>query len=174
VVSEYEAECRAYAVVCAEYEAACQRYYAECPERDEEFKAYGLSGFETRKSGDDLRKHVEIAIIVAEYRGKKLSPSDYGAIAERAARILDDFRDYHTKKSAAFERLVSAEERKHDKAVDARSTAYAKMLDTPAPDAAAIAFKLNAVATYACEADDVPYGDLKTIIADANRLLKVA
>lgn len=164
--SRYQSEEAAYDRAAADYSATCETYYRESPDRTEEFAAYGLR---FGKDREQLIRNAEVAIAIRDYKGHHISPELFDAATEEATRVVDAFLAYRKQHSEAFERIVEPAERKHDAAVDARHKAREALLNTPAPDGAAIAVKLDVLA--AIMEGDQNYEYVAPIRADARRLL---
>lgn len=166
----YQREVEAYASNSAEYDAACRAVDQECPDREDEFIAYGLNWPMDR---DTALEVVDRFIERRDHSDKngELADEVIDRDAEEAGAIVEDYFDYRAKRHAAFERLYKPAEKKHDKAVERRWTATNKLLDTPAPDADALLFKLDLLASIMGEheVEDAPH--VASIREDARRLL---
>ena len=165
----YERQEAAYEEALREYEAELRVFESELPDRDQEFEPYGLR-FKSDASRDRLIRDTEVAVTVRDYAGRcELSADDFAAITRKAATLVDAYLGYTQKRGEAIERIVRPAERKHDAAVDKREEAREALLNTPAPDGAAVLAKLNLLA-------DMMEGEqnsehVEAIRDDASRLL---
>jgi hypothetical protein len=167
VLTDYEREVAAYAIVEAEYTAACRAADAECPTRDEEFKVYGLTHPRIRRQ--DAIAQVDSCL--AERDNGQLTSQEQAGRDTETLRIVSDYFDYYQKRAEVMERIYRPAEEKHDVACDLRRRAWDKVIGTPAPDAEALLLKLDLLTDELISCDDEDAERLDAIRQDARRLL---
>jgi hypothetical protein len=171
-VADYEREEAAYSAVSAQYEAACREYDRQYPDRSEEFKAYGLSTLDRSDTRERLIFRTELYVAATEYHGREnLSAEEYGTIKEKAVRVVDDFLAWRAKGKEVSARIYDPAEQAHDAAVDKLVIARERLLNTPAPDAGAVQYKLELLAAVMTESRDQEAEHVTGIRDDVRRLL---
>lgn len=140
---------------------------AACPRMDEFFKRYGLgAGW----SYDRNYRAAHMSLVIERSKGRHSTPQEAKQISADAYRVVDDFETYCARRDEAFRGYDKLENR-FDAVVDERSNARNDLLDTPAPDQAAMLVKIELLAAIL---DEVSSEDAESIAAvrnDARRLL---
>jgi hypothetical protein len=178
VVADFERESAAYAIAAEEYHAACREYDAHRVATPEEFHDYGLDHY-ARRYPDDRKgfiRSLELRVAMLHCplaEGERLTEAQSASITGKATRLVDDYLAFTAAKAAQeapAEATYSEAEENHDAAVDKVCDAREKMLLTPAPDALAIAYKLEVFHDYLALGDEQDTHRIKAFRDDMRRL----
>jgi len=173
-LDNYRREEAAYANVAVEYEAACRAYDSERPDAPEEFTTYGLTDT-ISIDRDELIRRTELRIVVNDYvegnpDREPLTAQERGAVAVKATRLVDAFAEWRQQAREVELRIYAPAEKKHDAACDKIWEARNKLLNTPAPDAQAMLFKVDILARLMSESLEQDAPAVALIRDDAHRL----
>lgn len=169
-LQNYRSAEAAYADVASEYLLASRKYEASTT-GGEEFSALGLQRWSDTANRDGLMMRAEMSLVLRDHKGRtdSLTPKELGALREKAARIVDDFIDWHGRWCAAS-KVFEPTEQKHDSACDRLFEARKELLKLPAPDTEAMLFKLDLLAKLLRECDSEDAGSVESLRDDAQRL----
>ena len=179
----YEREQAVYASVCADYEAACAKYREAGGDRDtpQDFITYGLTDINPRSPMMDARNQLirdtEVRIILEDHvkpnpdSAELLTAEQRGEIAQKATRLVDDYREAHRQARLVWDSILQPAEERHCDASDKMADARNKLLTTPAPDTEAMLFKLEVLASIMVDADEHDAPAVSLLRDDAKRLL---
>lgn len=143
----------------------------EMGEPNPEFAAHTDGAYLLPRNRDDLIRHIETSIATKDYRGKQLSPDDRAAIARKATLLVDERDAYRTKYDETYGRLVSKLDHAWQEALSRRNEAMGDLLETPAPDNAAIRMKAELLLSGMKEADADGADHFEAVVLDLRRLL---
>jgi hypothetical protein len=171
-VSEYEAALAEYRIADERHTEANRAYADEMGGLDPELVKYSLhyGPRYAEKAREDVIFHIAQMIAMSEHVGERLSAEDYSAVMAKAATLVDEGNAYKLKDREASARLTHRAQQEFDAALDKLATARAKLVHTPAPDAAAIREKINVLLPYLREVDSDDVEDVAAVFADALRL----
>ena len=146
VVAEFEraeAHCLQLGDAC---DAASDAGAIACPDRPEFFSHYGMGCGWTRERNFEAARWA----VIREHKARLGRPLVYGeglAVAEEANRVVDDFDAWQAAHREAY-REYDRLEPLFDKAVDERNSARQALFTTPAPDEAALLFKIERLTAF--------------------------
>jgi hypothetical protein len=182
-VADFEKEAAAYKVAAEEFQAACDKYHADFIRvaKPEDFDTYGLDHY-ARRWPDDRKgfiRSLELRVAMVDYRlaaSENFTEDQFADIAAKATRLVDAYLAWTAAKAEQDEQNAPAEaayrkaEKKHDAAVEKLCDAREKMLLTPAPDALAIAYKLEVFHDYLALGDEQDTHRVRAFRDDMRRL----
>lgn len=166
-VARLNAAERAYERVAAIYERTYEAAEAACPRRDEFSTRYKVSHGQSRESNHWAARS---SLVMERMKDRYLTADEARQATDDAWRIVDDFEAYSARRAEAY-RDHSKAEAEHDVAAWDRSKARDALFATPAPDNAAMLFKIELLSNMMCEAEVEDADRLKAICTDARRLL---
>jgi hypothetical protein len=176
VVSEYESEAAAYEIVSDEYSARMQAYDAiDFAARYAVFEQFEPICLKYR--GDTI---LAVVAQLATKRGQNcgerggvsaMTDAEYFGLFAEAVKIVTDYAALQAEAKDAAERIYGDIEERHDAAVDKLGDAREKLLATPAPDWAALSYKLDILCEYLNDCDSEDKERVGLIRSDVNRLL---
>jgi hypothetical protein len=177
-VADFENEAAAYKIAGEEYHAACEEYQARRVATPEEFHDYRLDHCAKHYPGDrdGFIDSIELRVAMVDYRlaeGETFTEAQFADIKAKATRLVDDYLAFTAAKAvqeAPAEAAYTEAEKKHDAAVGKLCDAREKMLLTPAPDALAIAYKLEVFHDYLALGDEQDTHRVRAFRDDMRRL----
>lgn len=152
----------------AVYTPAHEAAEAACPYQKEFFTRYHLGSGISR---DSNFRSAHMNLVIERAKGRpNLTAEEAKAIAADANRIVDEFETWSKRREIAF-RGYDEIEKRFDTLVDERADARQAVIDTAAPDPAAMLFKMELVSEIMreCGAEDAE--SVAAIRNDARRLL---
>jgi hypothetical protein len=175
-VAEYERAKAAQDKAEAALDAASAAWREAVPDRVDEFLAYGLNRYHSHDHEDrnGLIRNAQVEIVLRDYKGKGdtyPNAEEYAEIAREATKAVDEFLAWIALDYDVTPRIYGDTQERFDEACDKRADAQTKLLETPAPDSAAMLHKLELLAQVMTESDEQDAPAVRAIRDDCRRLL---
>jgi hypothetical protein len=178
VLSEYQSAVAEYEEVSEKYEAAMNEHDAameQFTDRRAEFAPFEP----IRPEYPDNTIRLVFAKLAWDRResdpaAPMLNHVEALELWSKAAQIVTDYAKLQEEVSEVVQRLDDSTEQLHDVACDKVTDAREKLLATPAPDAAALFYKLDILNAYLAECDSEDKERVAAVAADVRRLFDAA
>jgi len=103
-----------------------------------------------------------------------MTADDYAAIAKKAARLVDSYEAHLRHREEVERRILNDPQDVWENALDTLCEARIALWRTPAPDTAAMLFKLELLTDYMAEGCDDFHEEVRAISDDAHRMVRAA